>query len=117
MVLVKQEKPLIVFFLSDKLLGITEHMYNMALSLSSLTEIMGGTSHENAKIILGILNGAHGPKRDVVLLNAAAALLTSEKVKSYKDALELSAYAIDSGKALEKLEELKNLQIKILAKS
>ena len=53
--------------------------------LSSLSEIKGGTHQENSKIILDILNGANGPRRDVVLLNAAAALLTADIAKNYKD--------------------------------
>lgn len=79
---------------------------DFGFNLSSLEGIKGGSPKENAKIIFEILNGAKGPKRDVVLLNAAAALLASDIVKNYKDALELAANSIDSGKALEKLNEL-----------
>ena len=78
------------------------------LKLSSLSEISGGFTKENAKIILDILNGVNGPKRDIVLLNAAAALLAADKVKNYKEALELATYSIDSGKALKKLKYLIN---------
>ena len=56
---------------------------------------------------MDILSGAKGPKRDVVLLNAAAALLASDKSKDYKDALEMAEHSIDSGNALSKLEDMK----------
>ena len=79
---------------------------DFGFKLNSLNNIKGGIPQENAKIILDILNGVDGPKRDVVLLNAAAAILTSEIVTDYKDALELATYSIDSGKALEKLNML-----------
>lgn len=79
----------------------------LGFGLSPLNEIMGGAPQENAIIIRETLDGCKGARRDVVLLNAAAALLASGIVKNYKDALELAAYSIDSGKALQKLEELK----------
>jgi len=79
---------------------------DFGFKLSSLSEIKGGLPQENAKIISSILNGVNGPRRDVVLLNAAAALSTTGIVKNYKEALELAAYSIDSGKALKKLKDL-----------
>lgn len=79
---------------------------DFGFKLSRMNEITGGSPQENAKIIIDILNGAKGPKRDIVLLNAAAALLTTDKTKDYKEALELATYSIDSGKALEKLNKL-----------
>ena len=57
-------------------------------------------------IILDVLYGEKGPKRDIVLLNAAGAIMTADKVKNFKDAIELAAYSIDSKKALNKLKEL-----------
>lgn len=81
---------------------------DFGFKLSSLNEVKGGSPKENARIILDILNGANGPKREIVLLNAAAALLVTDKVKDYKDALELAAYSIDSGQALKKLKDLIN---------
>lgn len=77
--------------------------------LCSLSEIKGGTPQENSKIILDILNGSKGPKRDAVLLNSAAALLAAGMASDYKDALELASNSIDSGNALKKLEELKKI--------
>lgn len=79
---------------------------DFGFKLSSLNEIRGGSPKENAEIILDVLNGADGPRRDIVLLNSAAALLASEIVSDYKDSLELAAHSIDSGKALEKMKML-----------
>mgnify|MGYP001614888370 FL=1 len=79
---------------------------DFGFKLGSLDEIRGSSPKENAKIILEVLNGAKGPKRDVVLLNAAAALLASDIASDYGDSLELAAHSIDSGKALEKLNGL-----------
>src|SRR3990167_10256454 len=56
--------------------------------ISPLNEILGGDAQENAKIIIEILKGAKGPKRDVVLLNAGAAIYVSGKVPSLKEGIE-----------------------------
>ena len=82
--------------------------------LRPLNDILGGTPEENAKIIIEVLSGEKGPKRDIVLLNSAAALLASDKASSYKDALELAKQSIDSGNALKKLEALRNFTNAIL---
>ena len=83
---------------------------DFGFKLSSLDNIKGGSVSENAKIILDILNGSKGPKRDIVLLNAAAALLATDIVEDYRDAIELANYSIDSGNALKKLKDLKNVK-------
>ena len=76
--------------------------------LQPIESIKGDSPHENAGIIVEILNGAKGPKRDVVVLNAGAALLASGIVDNYKDGLELAEKSIDSGQAIRKLNELKS---------
>jgi len=77
------------------------------MKLVSKEELVGGDSKENAKIILSILNGERGPKRDIVVLNAAAALYVGKAVENIRDGIALAEELIDSGKALEKLNELK----------
>ncbi len=72
----------------------------------SLEELKGGTPEKNAKITLNILNRRKGPKRDVVLLNAGAAIYVSGKADSIEEGIELASKSIDSGKALEKLNML-----------
>ncbi len=73
---------------------------------SFLLDIKGGTAVENAIIIRKILSGEAGPKRDIVLLNAAAGLFVGGKAKDIQQGLKLAGEAIDSGKAKEKLELL-----------
>lgn len=69
-------------------------------------DLKGGDAAENAKITRGILKGEKGPKRDIVLLNAAAALVASDKCATLREGLAAAATSIDSGKALKVLDEL-----------
>lgn len=73
---------------------------------ASLEELTGGTPQENAKIVLGLLHGESGAKRDIVLLNTAGALVAAGKVKDFKTGTAIAAESIDSGQALKKLEQL-----------
>ncbi|MDD5079834.1 MAG: anthranilate phosphoribosyltransferase [Candidatus Omnitrophica bacterium] len=70
-------------------------------------DIVGAGPMENAAIMLELLKGKPGNKRDIVVFNAAAALYAADKVASIKDGISLACEAIDSGKALEKLTLLK----------
>lgn len=72
----------------------------------SLSELQGGSGAENAEITKAILSGEKGPKRDVVLLNAGAALYVGGVADSVQRGIELAAEAIDTGKALKVLERL-----------
>lgn len=69
-----------------------------------LFELQGGDPDDNARIIREILKGEKGAKRDVVVLNAAAAITASGKANDFKDGIKSAEESIDSGKALEKLE-------------
>lgn len=70
------------------------------------SEIIGGTPSENAKITTGILDGSiTGAKRDIVLMNAGAALYTYGVAETLADGIQIAAQTIDSGKALAKLDE------------
>ena len=76
------------------------------LSLYSKDDIVGGTADENAVITRDVLEGKEqGAKRDIVLLNAGVALYTIGKAATMKEGVELARQAVDSGKALEKLDE------------
>ena len=68
--------------------------------------IKGGNAHENAQIIRDILNGQEGPKRDIVLLNAAAAFVSVGLDSDFKEGIERAKTSIDSGQAKEKLKQL-----------
>ncbi|MRI83183.1 MAG: anthranilate phosphoribosyltransferase [Nitratiruptor sp.] len=70
-------------------------------------EILGGDGATNAQITRAILTGElHGPKRDMVLLNAGAALMVDGKAATIREGIELAAQAIDSGQAARKLQEI-----------
>ena len=69
-------------------------------------DLKGGSPEENAQITLDILNGAQGPKRNAVLLNAGASLYIGGKAESFKDGVKLAAEIIDSGKAMETLKKV-----------
>lgn len=74
---------------------------------ATLDDIRGGDTKENAEIVTSVLKGEKGPRRDVVLLNAAYALLAAGEVNNPMDGIHLSEETIDSGKAYEKLELLR----------
>lgn len=71
-------------------------------------DLLGGNASCNAGILIEILKGKSGPQRDIVVLNAAAAIYAADKVKSIQEGISLAVESIDSKKALEKLELLKN---------
>ena len=72
------------------------------------SEIVGGTPQENAKITEGILDGSiKGAKREIVQLNAGAGLFVAGKTATLADGVKLAGEIIDSGAALDKLNELK----------
>jgi len=73
---------------------------------AALQEISGGDAKQNAAIIRTVLNGEKSPRRDVVLLNAAAALAAAGKAEHITDAIPLAERSIDSGAAAEKLDSL-----------
>ena len=73
---------------------------------SPMDSLMGGDAAENAAIIRSILAGEKSPRRDVVLLNAAAALVAAARADSIAEALPLANKSIDSGAAVNKLDSL-----------
>ena len=77
------------------------------LQPATLSDLRGGDREVNASIIRRVLSGEErGPKRDAVLLNAAAALFVADRTRSLSAGWELAAETIDSGKASAKLAEL-----------
>jgi anthranilate phosphoribosyltransferase len=72
----------------------------------TIDDISGGDAATNASIIRDVLAGTQSPRRDVVLLNAAAALVAACKADRLADALPLASKSIDSGAAAEKLQAL-----------
>ena len=79
---------------------------DFGLSRASLADLKGGTAGENASLLRRIMDGIPGPQRDIVLMNAAAALVAGEKAESFIRGVDLAREAVDSGSARAKLEQL-----------
>ncbi len=73
---------------------------------ASPADLVGGTPAENAEITKNILNGEKGPRRNVVLINAAAALVAAGKAENFKEGIKLAEASIDNGEATKKMEAL-----------
>ena len=73
---------------------------------ASVTQIRGGTARQNARILRGILSGEVGVRRNIVIMNAAAALVAGNKAPDLKEGVSIAEETIDSGQALIKLDEL-----------
>lgn len=91
---------------------------DFGLRRAPLKAIKGGTLAENAGMLSGVLSGEKGPRRDVVLMNAAAAIMAGSqdrrisiggRKRALKDGLELAKETIDSGVAMKKLKLLLEL--------
>ena len=82
---------------------------DFGLTRCAKSELVGGTPEENAQITIGILQGEKGPKRDAVLMNAGASLYIGGKAESMADGIRLAAQIIDSGKAYETLQRMKEV--------
>ncbi len=80
---------------------------DFGLGQATADALKGGDADYNAEITRSILNGEEGPRRDIVLLNAAAAIVAGDKARDLQEGVQVAAEVIDSGKALEKLEGLK----------
>jgi len=80
---------------------------DFGIATAKIEGILGGDAAENARIIEAIFRRERGPRRDVVLLNAAPAIVAGGVAKTWKEGLQLAADAIDSGAALKKLQELR----------
>ncbi len=76
---------------------------------ASISDIKGGNAQVNAQIVLNVLRGESGARRDIVLLNTAAALVAAGRADDFHEGISQAGDAIDSGKALEKLEKLKTI--------
>jgi anthranilate phosphoribosyltransferase len=79
---------------------------DFAIPRAHARDLAGGTPEDNARIVRDILRGKKGPKRDVVCLNAAPAFVAAKKVKTLQEGYQLAGRIIDSGAAMEKMEQL-----------
>jgi anthranilate phosphoribosyltransferase len=82
------------------------HPEDFGIPVGTIDEIRGGNAEENARIILELFEGKKGGKRDIVLLNAGAALHAAGSADTIEKGIELARQAIDDGKAMEKLQAM-----------
>ncbi len=85
----------------------------LGLHRSEVSALGGGSADHNAAIAESVLHGEHGPRREVVLLNAAAALYAAGEASSLREGIEAAATSIDSGAAAAKLEGLRSLSVSL----
>lgn len=94
------------------------HPEEVGLPEYSNDAIRGGDSRENAEILLNVLNGEKGAKRDTVLLNAGIGIFAGGKADTIESGIGLARESIDSGAALDKLQQLiktsKNVQKEVI---
>lgn len=90
-----------------RLAGYILHPAQFGIALSNPGDVRGGDAADNAKILLAVLQGEAGPRRDITLINAAAALYIAGKSGTLREGLALAAQAVDSGAAMRKLEQYK----------
>ncbi|WP_411287025.1 anthranilate phosphoribosyltransferase [Phenylobacterium sp.] len=78
----------------------------VGLPRAALADLTGGTPAENAQALRDLLDGATGPYRDIVMLNAAAAFLVGDQVETLRQGVELAGEVIDDGRAKAALDRL-----------
>lgn len=79
---------------------------DFAVSRAPIEAVRGASAQENATTIRGVLQGQNGPARDIVVANAAAALVAASVAADFLDGAQLAVEALRSGAALAKLETL-----------
>lgn len=82
---------------------------DLGIEEASPEDLAGGSPPDSAGMIFRIFRGEGGPKRDIVLVNAAAALLVAGHAATMQDGLQQAAVSLDSGAAMEKLQALREL--------
>ena len=85
----------------------------MGFNRVPLENLKAGSVDDSVRMLRDVLRGKPGPTRDIVLMNAAAALLAADRVASLKDGVSMAAESIDSGEAIRKLESLVKLTQKL----
>jgi anthranilate phosphoribosyltransferase len=99
--------PSVVSYLKDgEIENFTVQPEKLGLKPARLDDLKGGDSAENASIIDDIFEGKEGPRRDVVVLNSAAALIVAGLAPDFTSGIDIAADAIESGLAKTTLERL-----------
>lgn len=78
------------------------------IPVSDISSLKGGDGKESAEIIKAVFSGERGPRRDITVINAAAALYVAKVADNLKEGIRISEDILDQGKAAKKLEELKD---------
>jgi anthranilate phosphoribosyltransferase len=90
----------------DGAVGTASAPQDFGLPRAVIADLRGGDREQNAQIIREILAGEAGPKRDIVLMNATAALVVGAQARDLKEGMALAARSVDSGAARAKLDHL-----------
>ena len=85
------------------------HPTDVGLPLAARTDLAGGTAAENAEMVARLLEGERGARRDVVIFNAAAALLVSGAASSVVEGVTRATASLDSGRARQALDKLREV--------
>jgi len=85
------------------------HPVEVGLRTATIEDLAGGTAADNAALVERLLGGEAGPRRDIVLLNAGAALLVAGRGASLADGIRLAADSLDSGRARDVLRGLREV--------
>jgi anthranilate phosphoribosyltransferase len=102
--------PTDVYEVSDK--RVNQHRWSPAdfgIAISPIEALKGGDGARNAEITIEILSGEKGPPRDIVLMNAAVALMAGGLAPNFKEGMSIAAKSIDSGAAMGRLSKLREL--------
>jgi anthranilate phosphoribosyltransferase len=81
----------------------------VGISLSRPEDLSGGDPATNAEIMKAVLEGEKGPRRDIVILNAAFALVAAGRSRNISEGIEIAAHSIDSRAAIDKLHRLREV--------
>ncbi len=90
---------------SGKLTKYTVTPEKLGVKRADVEDILGGTPEENARDIVDVMKGKKGAKRDIIAINAGAALFVGGKADSLAAGIKIAAQTIDNGKALDKLKD------------
>ena len=82
---------------------------DLGLERASLDALAGGSIEKNAETMTAVLSGASGPRRDVVVANAAGGILAGGKATDLREGVRMAQESIDSGNAMKRLEKLREL--------
>ena len=90
---------------------------DVGLAVAPPGALSGGSIEDNARITLGILSGERGPRRDAALLNAGAGIYAADGAASIAEGVALAESSVDSGRAMERLEQLASLSQELFAEA